>query len=60
VQATALGVGYLAGLAAGVWEGLEQVREIWQPGGRFTPQWTEAEREERFGIWQEAVRASML
>jgi glycerol kinase len=53
VQATALGVAYLAGIAAGVWSGLDEVRHAWRSGGRFAPRWSGDEREGRFAWWRE-------
>jgi glycerol kinase len=53
VQATALGVAYLAGVAAGVWSGLDEVRHAWRSGGVFAPRWSQDEREARFTWWRE-------
>ena len=59
VQASALGVAYLAGIAAGVWNGLDDVRHAWRSGGVFSPRWSEAEREERFRSWHKAIAAAI-
>src|SRR5262249_28798973 len=37
VQATALGAAYLAGMGAGVWNGIDDVRHAWRSGGVFAP-----------------------
>jgi glycerol kinase len=60
VQATALGTAYLAGLATGVWQSLDDVRHAWRSGGVFEPRGGADEREERFARWQQAVRAAQL
>jgi glycerol kinase len=60
VQATALGAAYLAGMATGVWYGIEDVRGSWRSGGVFEPQTTEDERETRFKNWQKVVYAARL
>jgi glycerol kinase len=48
-DATTMGAGYLAGLAAGVWSSLDDVAEMWRPADRVEPgpaldrgQWHEA------------------
>jgi glycerol kinase len=58
VQATALGVAYFAGMAAGVWQGLDDVRHAWRSGGVFTPRVGADERDARFHNWQRAVAAA--
>jgi glycerol kinase len=58
VQATALGVAYLAGLAVGVWSGVDELRHAWRSGGVFRPQWSESEREERFAAWHKAAASA--
>jgi glycerol kinase len=60
VQATALGVAYLAGMGAGVWDGIDDVRHAWRSGGVFAPRLTADERETRFHGWQRAIAAAQL
>jgi glycerol kinase len=60
VQATATGIAYLAGIAAGLWNGVDEVRSNWRSGGVFEPRWPAVEREERFGRWQRTVEAARL
>ena len=57
VQATALGVAYLAGMAAGVWSGLDDVRHCWRSGGTFAPRWSADERESRYQEWRRHLPA---
>jgi glycerol kinase len=52
VQASGLGAAYLAGIAGGIWSGLDEVRDAWRSGGIFTPGASEDERQERFSWWQ--------
>lgn len=52
VQASGLGAAYLAGIAAGIWSGLDEVRHAWRSGGVFTPRCSDDERQERFSWWQ--------
>jgi glycerol kinase len=60
VQATALGAAYLAGVGAGVWSSIDDVRHAWRSGGIFAPRTGTDERESRFAAWQQAVAAARL
>jgi glycerol kinase len=55
VETTVLGAAYLAGLAVGVWNDRDEVRESWEVDRRFEPQWSDEERNSRYAGWQEAV-----
>ena len=54
-ETTALGAAYLAGLAVGYWENLDDVARNWQLERRFTPAMSAAERDERYRQWQRGV-----
>lgn len=56
VDMTAVGAGFLAGLAAGVWSSFDELRGLGEPYRIFTPQITLREREERSKRWHKAVR----
>jgi glycerol kinase len=60
VQATALGVAYLAGTGVGVWSGIDDVRHAWRSGGVFEPRLGADAREARFHAWQQAIAAARL
>lgn len=60
VQASALGVAYLAGIATDVWRGVDEVRQAWRSGGVFHPRWSADERDERFQRWRSCVGAASL
>ena len=60
VQATALGVAYLAGMGVGVWDGIDNVRHAWRSGGVFTPRLSVDQREARFATWRHAIAAARL
>src|SRR5262245_16948651 len=53
-ETTALGAGYLAGIATGQWTA-EQVREMWREAARYEPVRAEAERDRLLGRWRQAV-----
>jgi glycerol kinase len=56
-ETTALGAAYLAGLAVGFWEDMEEIQSIWKEDMRFQP--TEDQEEIQKGIkgWYRAVEA---
>jgi glycerol kinase len=55
METTALGAAYLAGLAVGYWENLEEIASNWREQARFTPSLEEAERERLYAQWKRAV-----
>src|SRR5215470_17528295 len=57
-EAAALGAGYLAGLATGVWRTADELRAAWHRDRLFEPIASAAEREERFAAWQRHVAAA--
>jgi glycerol kinase len=58
-ETTALGAAYLAGLAVGYWDGLDDVRKNWALDREFAPQMAEAERERLYRRWKKAVERSL-
>lgn len=54
-ETTALGVACLAGLYCGVYDSLEAIARQWQLDKSFSPQKSDAWREERYALWQDAV-----
>jgi glycerol kinase len=59
LETTALGAAGLAGLEAGLWSGLDELRELWSSDRRFSPVMPAAERERRKDEWHRAVGCSM-
>ena len=57
-ETTALGAAYLAGLAAGVWGSLEEIRALWAKDAEYTPQMAEDEKEKLTADWHKAVGRS--
>ena len=57
-ETTALGAAYLAGLAVGFWDSIEQIGEQWQIERRFEPSVSADEREEKIAQWRRAVERS--
>ena len=54
-ETTALGAAYAAGLATGLWEGLDALEANWGEDRTFEPQWEETSREEGYKGWKKAV-----
>ena len=56
IETTALGAAYLAGLATGVWQGLDELSSHWQVERRFLPTMGRDQAAERMARWERAVR----
>lgn len=59
-ETTALGAAYLAGLAVGFWEDLEEVKKHWQLDKKFEPDMEEVCREDLYSGWHKAVKAAQV
>jgi len=58
-ETTSLGAAYLAGLAVGLWEDLDDVRSKWRVEKVFKPRMDEAYREKLYRGWKAAVRRAL-
>ncbi|MFJ2753959.1 glycerol kinase GlpK [Nocardioides sp. NPDC087217] len=54
-ETTALGAAYAAGLAVGFWKDTDELRQNWNESKRWTPAWTEEQRETGYAGWRKAV-----
>lgn len=54
-ETTALGAAYLAGLSAGVFDGLTDIAARWRREALFTPAWPEERREQAYARWRDAI-----
>lgn len=57
-ETTALGSAYLAGLAIGEFDNLDEISSNWKLSKRYTPKITEEEREKLMAGWKRAVERS--
>src|SRR6266436_4050069 len=57
-ETTALGAAYLAGLAVGLWGGVDEISSMWAVDRRFEPATSDDERQERLMKWRRAVERS--
>jgi glycerol kinase len=56
VETTALGAAYLAGMAVGVFDGLDSILDAYRIERSFEPEMTEGERKGHLERWRDAVR----
>lgn len=56
VESTAMGAAYLAGLAVGYWNNLEEIQQNWSVDRIFNREIDDQTREERLNGWVRAVR----
>ncbi|TLP70527.1 glycerol kinase GlpK [Maribacter sp. ACAM166] len=57
VETTAIGAAFLAGLAVGYWENIEEIQEIWQSDVHFKPTKNRTEIEAGIKRWYKAIDA---
>ena len=55
IETTALGAAYLAGLAVGYWQDLDEIRAVWTLEQDFTPAMTPEARQTHLEGWRRAV-----
>ncbi len=54
-ETTALGAAYLAGLATGVYENVDEIRENWMQDAAFEPKIDDAKRQRLYAGWKDCV-----
>lgn len=59
-ETTALGAAFLAGLAVGVWESIDEIKEKWKNDIEFTPIRDQAESDKLLQSWHKAVNATRI
>ena len=58
METTALGAAYLAGLATGFWDSLEDIQKHVQESSRFQPQMDQNIRKKKLDDWKKAVKCA--
>lgn len=58
-ETTVMGAAFLAGLAAGVWSGRDEIAALWRQDRRFEPRWTDDERQRAVERWDDAVSRTL-
>ena len=56
VETTAMGAAYLAGLAVGYWESMDEVKRNWTIARTYEPRISEEERAKKIKGWNKAVK----
>ena len=59
IETTALGAAFLAGLATGFWQDMNELKQLTTTGQTFTPQMEKTTRNHLYQGWQRAVQATM-
>ncbi|HKE50669.1 MAG TPA: glycerol kinase GlpK [Actinomycetes bacterium] len=54
-ETTALGAAYAAGLGAGFWRSVDELRAHWNEDRRWTPTWSARQRTDGYAAWRKAV-----
>ncbi|MCI8327544.1 MAG: glycerol kinase GlpK [Lachnospiraceae bacterium] len=54
-ETTCLGGVYMAGLAVGYWDSIDQVSEFWKVEKAFEPKISDSEREDQIMMWKKAI-----
>ena len=58
VETTAMGAAYLAGLAVGYWQSIDEIRKNWAIDRTFTPAIDDIQRAKRIKGWNKAVKCA--
>jgi glycerol kinase len=58
-ETTALGAAYAAGLAVGFWSTTEELIKNWNEDLRWTPEWSDEQREKGYAGWKKAVERTL-
>jgi glycerol kinase len=58
-ETTALGAAYAAGLATGFWKTTEDLVQNWNEDKRWSPTWSEDQRQEGYAKWKKAVTRTL-
>lgn len=56
IETTSAGAAFMAGLGAGLWKNLEEIKKIWAKDCEFNSQMKQSERQKRLEFWKKAVQ----
>ena len=59
-ETTALGAAYLAGLAVGFWDDIDDIRANWHLDKQFDPTMSDVDRASSYRGWKRAVNAALV
>ena len=55
IETTALGAAFLAGLASGFWQNIDELKSVWKKDRSFVPAMEKDERDRLYSGWKKAV-----
>lgn len=55
IETTSLGAAYMAGLGAGVWKNLSEIKKVWNVDKEFKKQLSEPQRKQRLKSWHKSI-----
>jgi glycerol kinase len=58
-ETTALGAAYAAGYAVGFWKSTDEMKSNWNESQRWSPDWSEEQREKGYAGWKKAVERTL-
>ena len=59
VETTGMGAAFLAGLAVGFWNNMDEIRQVWETDRVFTPGMEEEQRQKALEGWAQAVSVTL-
>jgi glycerol kinase len=59
LETTSLGVAFLAGIGAGVWKDIDEIKQNYHAGQEFEPKMDSKTRDNLYSGWKDAVAATM-
>ncbi|GAB3695689.1 glycerol kinase GlpK [Corynebacterium nasicanis] len=59
IETTAIGAAFAAGIGAGYWAGMEEVRALQTPDRTWGPEWSDQQRDDLVEGWNRAVERSL-
>ena len=60
LETTSMGAAFLAGLAVGYWQNVNELKDIFVVGKTFEPKMPESEKEHLYQGWKKAVKATQV
>lgn len=60
LETTAMGAAYLAGMACGIWNDLNDIKKQWEKASSFSPQMSEEDRQKKLKGWELALKRALL
>ena len=59
IETTAMGAAFLAGLASGFWQSVNELKTVWKKDRSFMPEMSQEERDRLYSGWKKAVERAL-